>query len=76
MPYDVMLTCRAGTQRLTWDTSNSGCWEQVYHTITWTREQTLEEAIGACERLLAGDPAGREIKAAYYVEVQEREERV
>ena len=41
--FKVMLDCRTGTRRLTSDTTST-YWEDLYHVVTFSCEQTAEAA--------------------------------
>lgn len=56
--WAVMLECRAGTMRLIGD-----AWEDDYHVITWTTEDTEEKARDEARRQKETNP--REVRRAW-----------
>ncbi len=61
-----MVCCRTGTRRLVGDR-----WEDRYHVITWSVEDTEDEARRVAAALRAGDPLRKEAREIW-VERQER----
>lgn len=64
MSYDVMVTCRAGTQSLSYGTFGMA-WTPDMHTITWCTEETKSDAEETARKLWLGDPAGKELSRVW-----------
>lgn len=56
--YDVRMRCRAGTWSLV-----DGGWQDDYHDITWTTEDTLVAAWAVATDLMNGSP--REVQGVW-----------